>query len=216
MKPNVIHHDFPKNQYYQDSTENKQIVLHHTVSGQSVDGDINWWVQTPARVATCVIIARDGTIHTLFRSEHWAHHLGIKSWIFKKFNLPSYGANKKLNKSAIGVELDSWGGLVKRNSKYYRTGNKEIHADNVVDYGREIRGFRYYEKYTDAQIASLKYLLEYWNEKYNIPLNYNPEMWRLNEDALKGQEGVWTHVSFRPDKSDCHPQQELIDMLKSF
>jgi len=215
MKPNVIHHNFSDDQYYQEVTEKTQIVLHHTVSGDSVVGDISWWEQTPEHVATCVIIARDGTIHTLFSSEHWAHHLGIKSWIFKKFGLKSYGANKGLNKKAIGVELDSWGGLVKRGSKYYRTGSKEVSADKVVDYGREIRGFRYYEKYTEEQIKSLKYLLQYWNKKYNIPIKYNLEMWRLNEKALKGQEGVWTHVSYRPDKSDCHPQKELIEMLKT-
>lgn len=215
MKPNVIHHDFSDSQYYHDITEKTQIVLHHTVSGNSVSGDINWWEQTPARVATCVIVARDGTIHTLFSSKKWAHHLGIKRWVFNKFNIPSYGANKKLNKAAIGVELDSWGGLVKRNGKFYRTGNKEISADKVIDYGREIRGFRYYEKYTDEQIASTKYLLEYWNDKYNIPLDYKTNMWNLNTDALEGVPGVWTHVSYRPDKSDCHPDPSLIKMLKS-
>jgi N-acetyl-anhydromuramyl-L-alanine amidase AmpD len=212
---NVIHHSFPLNQYFPEITEKSQIVLHHTVSGDNVDGDINWWIQTPERVATCVIIARDGTIHTLYRSETWAHHLGIKTWIFKKFNISSYGANKKLNQGSIGLELDSWGGLVKRNSKYYRTGDKEISEDKVVDYGREIRGFRYYEKYTDAQIESVRYLLKYWNNKYKIPISYNQSMWELNEKALKGYEGVWTHVSFRPDKSDCHPQKELIEMLKT-
>ena len=215
MKPPVVHHKFPLNQYYPETTPKSQIVLHHTVSGQSVSGDINWWKQTPSRIATCVIIHRDGTIHTLFRSEKWAHHLGIKKWIFQKLGLKSYGANLKLNKSSIGVELDSWGGVTKRNGKYYRTGNKEIPAHEVVDYGREIRGFRYYEKYTNAQIESLKYLLKYWNDKYGIPIRYNEDMWGLSRDALSGKPGVYTHVSYRPDKSDCHPQKELISMLKS-
>lgn len=214
-RPNVIHHDFSDNQYYHETTEKTQIVLHHTVSGSSVDGDINWWKQTPQRIATCVIVARDGTIHTLFRSEKWAHHLGVKSWIFNKFNIKSYGANKKLNQRAIGLEIDSWGGLVKRGNKFYRTGNKEISSDKVIDYGREIRGFQYYEKYTDEQIYSVKYLLKYWNDKYNIPLDYKDNIWNLNADALQGVPGVWTHVSYRPDKSDCHPDPSLIKMLKS-
>ena len=215
MKPKVVHHKFPEDQYYTEKTEKKQIVLHHTVSGQKPNGDIDWWKQTAARIATCIIVSRDGTIHTLYSSEHWAHHLGIKSWIFKKLNIPSYGTNKKLNKAAIGVELDSWGGLIKRNDKFYGTGNKEIHPDKVIDYGRSIRGFRYYEKYTEKQIDSVKYLLEYWHEKYKIPKDYNPKMWELNEDALKGKRGIWTHVSFRPDKSDLHPFPPLIEMLKS-
>ena len=40
-------------------------------------------------------------------------------------------------------------------------------------------------------------------------------MWDISDKALAGEAGVWTHVSFRTDKSDCHPQPELIQMLKS-
>jgi len=41
-------------------------------------------------------------------------------------------------------------------------------------------------------------------------------MWNLNNSALEGTPGIWTHVSFRPDKSDCHPQLSLIKLLKEF
>lgn len=37
----------------------------------------------------------------------------------------------------------------------------------------------------------------------------------LNSAALAGKPGVWTHVNFRKDKSDCHPQPQLIEMLIS-
>ena len=40
-------------------------------------------------------------------------------------------------------------------------------------------------------------------------------MFETNEKALKGYHGVWTHTSYRTDKSDCHPQPELIEMLKN-
>jgi hypothetical protein len=40
-------------------------------------------------------------------------------------------------------------------------------------------------------------------------------MFEFSSDAIDGKPGVWTHVSFRKDKSDCHPQPELIDMLKT-
>ena len=39
-------------------------------------------------------------------------------------------------------------------------------------------------------------------------------MWEVSQDALCGKPGIYTHVSFRKDKSDCHPQKELIQMLK--
>ena len=37
----------------------------------------------------------------------------------------------------------------------------------------------------------------------------------LNSAALTGKPGLWTHVNFRGDKSDCHPQPQLIEMLIS-
>jgi len=213
MKPKIVNHDFPETQYYPTVTDKTQICLHHTVSGDNVSGDINWWEQTPARVATCVIVARDGTIHKLYGSKFWAHHLGVKKYVFGKFNIHSNGANVKLNKSCIGIEIDSWGGLIERNGKYYRAGDREVPLEKVIDYGMEIRGYRYYERYTKEQIDSTIYLLKYWGEKYNIPICYNDNMWNLSEDALRGVAGVWSHVSYRPDKSDCHPQKELIEAL---
>jgi hypothetical protein len=39
-------------------------------------------------------------------------------------------------------------------------------------------------------------------------------MWDLNDDALNGKNGIFTHVSYRADKSDMHPQPELVEMLK--
>jgi hypothetical protein len=32
---------------------------------------------------------------------------------------------------------------------------------------------------------------------------------------LRGDKGIFTHVSYRKDKRDCHPQKELVEILKS-
>lgn len=63
---NVISHNFPDTQYLKERTVKRQIVLHHTASGPGVDGDINWWMRTPERVATHFIIDREGQVHQLF------------------------------------------------------------------------------------------------------------------------------------------------------
>ena len=86
---------------------------------------------------------------------------------------------------------------------------------NVQEYSDGFKDYYGYEKYTDAQIESVRQLLVYWNEKYGIPLEYHEDMFDLSQNALNGDAGVWSHVSYRADKSDCHPQKELIDMLKS-
>lgn len=209
----TISHDFPENQYYKEITPKKGIVLHHTVSGDSVLNDIEWWKSTPERVATPIIIARDGGIHQMYSSQYWAHHLGITEKHFSQFSL--LAINTKLNKEFVGIELDSWGALTTKNFRYYSFSGQEVPKENVAYYEKGFRGSKYFEKYTPAQLASLKELLEYWGERYNIPLAYKGNiMFDFNKRALSGESGVWAHVSFRPDKSDVHPQAELIEMLK--
>jgi hypothetical protein len=40
-------------------------------------------------------------------------------------------------------------------------------------------------------------------------------MWDVSKNALSGKPGIYTHVSYRKDKSDCVPQPELITALQS-
>jgi N-acetylmuramoyl-L-alanine amidase len=211
----IIQVDFPDNQYIRAKTKKNQIVLHHTVSGLGVTGDIAWWRKTKARIGTAIIIGWDGKIYQCFSSKYWAYHLGIKDW-----------RNKKLNQGSIGIEIDSWGGLVQHSDgKYYPAKWSSMYkkfvpnlkageVKNVQKYDKKYRGFYAFEKYTDAQIEAVRKLLMYWNEHYGIPLTYNEDMWEYNKDALNGKSGVWGHVSFRKDKSDVHPDDGLVKMLK--
>lgn len=213
----IIDVDFPDDQYIKEQTKKNQICLHHTVSGPGVDGDISWWKQTPERIGTAVIVDRDGKIFQMFSSDYWAFHLGTK------------GLNDTtLNKGSIGIEIDSWGGLVKaiNNSWYPATWDNVAKKNvpnmkvnpikNVQEYPQGFMGFYGFEKYTDAQIDSVRKLLDYWCDKHNIPQTYNSDMWALSNRALSGTAGIWTHVSYRGNqKSDCHPMPELINMLKA-
>jgi hypothetical protein len=152
--------------------------------------------------------------------------LGLKNKHFRSHNL----RYKNLNKTSIGIELDAWGGLKYRDGNWYAspnkfgTGNKRFKSGNkvkvivpsyeVIIYKDNYRGYEGFQAYTNEQIDSAMQLLTYWNKRYKIPLNYNANMFEVNKEALSGKPGVWTHTSFRPDKSDCHPQLELITALK--
>ena len=211
----IISVDFPIDQYFKEQTTKNQIVLHHTVSGQGTAGDIAWWRQTADRVGTAIIVGFDGKIYQCFSTKYWAHHLGMKSPM-----------NLILNKSSIGIEIDSWGGLVELNGKWYpakwdtnlkkNVPNVSVKPiQNVEKYPNGFKGYYGYEKYTDEQVEAVRKLLVYWHGVYGIPLTYNEDMWALSPKAIKGTAGVWAHVSFREDKSDCHPAPNLIQMLKS-
>jgi hypothetical protein len=39
-------------------------------------------------------------------------------------------------------------------------------------------------------------------------------MWEYSKIALNGSPGIWSHSSFRKDKSDCFPQKELMQVIE--
>lgn len=223
----IISVNFPHDRYYRNITKKNKIVLHHTVSGRGVKGDINWWKTDRRRIATALIIDWKGDKYQLFSSKYWAHHLGVSNSIFYDYGINNM-TNKKLNQSSIGIEIDAWGGLVRSNRNWYpakwdkdlskyiaNKSLKPIDSNNVAIFPDGYRGFYGFEKYTDEQIESVRKLLIYWNEVYKIPLDYNDDMWDVSKNALNGKSGIWSHTSFRPDKSDCYPDERLIEMLKS-
>jgi N-acetyl-anhydromuramyl-L-alanine amidase AmpD len=217
----IIKINFPDNQYYKEEINKEQIVLHHTVSGVGIDGDIAHWIETTERIATCVIVDREGKIHQCFSSKYWGHHLGITKNYLKDNGYSDYNErNLILNKKSIAIELDSWGGLVKYNNKWYPAINettpnlKSKPIENITEYSNGYRGYYAFEKYSDIQIESTIKLIEYWCDTYNITKTYNEDMWDVSQNAIKGNNGIWSHTSYRKDKSDCHPQPELISSLK--
>jgi N-acetyl-anhydromuramyl-L-alanine amidase AmpD len=210
---------FSENRYFKQEYQKTQVVIHHTVSGDGINGDVATWEADPARIATCIIIDRAGVPWQLFSSRFWAYHIGA--------------GNSWLDRHSIGIELDSWGWLIPGDgtSKLFGNPKKSIKTEigkYYTYYGNSInvpmeyykdyfRGYNYYEKYTDKQIETLGELLLLWKKRYNISLNYNEDMWDVSKRALSGINGVWGHTSYRPisEKTDPHPQSELINMLKT-
>jgi N-acetylmuramoyl-L-alanine amidase len=211
--------NFPDNKFFHDINEKTQIVLHHTISGDGVDGDITTWEHDKDNVAVAIIIDRAGTPWQLFSSKYWAYHLGA--------------GNHDLDRHSIGVELDNWGWLVPGDGtvKYFNNPPQPVQTVSgkyYTYYGNSVavplqyypdgyRGYNYYEKYSNSQIQTAGELILYWKLKYNIPLTYNEDIWQVSQRALSGTSGIWSHVSYLPApiKEDCHPQPELIDLLKT-
>ena len=211
---------FPESQYVKAEHPKSQIYLHHTAGNADPFGVFRDWATSESRIAVCVVVGgqpkdgsnwEDGEIAQGFSSKYWAWHLGLKEAVFESQNLPY----EDLDEISIGIEICNWGQLTLKNGVFYNYVNKEVAPNNVCTLSKPFRGFKYYHAYTDAQIQAVKELLQLFNQKYNIPLTYNPDIWDICPRALKGETGVFTHVSVRTDKTDLYPDPRMIEMLKS-
>jgi N-acetyl-anhydromuramyl-L-alanine amidase AmpD len=220
----IVQYKLPDVQFVKEEHDKKQIVLHHSAGWDNARGMFDGWAADKQRVATAMGIVDDGTIHQCFASKYWAWHINILSrgnsirtdQRFKKYM--TYAHAESLEKHSIGVEVCNWGPLLYDGDSSFATwaGTRITDEKRVIEYpGHGFRGHKYFERYTDAEIESLYKLIRYWAQRYNIQTTYTSDMWDVNVAAVSGHPGVWAHVSFRSDKSDMHPQPELLQMLKS-
>ena len=216
--------ELTSDQYFREDTSaiKKQIVIHHTAGDASSVNTVHGWQFTPERVGTAFVISgkakneKDGDIYQAFGSKYWAYHIAFSkstNKIPKKYH--NFNLEKQIAKSSIGIEICNWGILVKDNEGNFRNYvNGIVPKEEVLEFEQPFRGYKYYHAYSDAQLESLKKLLVFLCNKYNISKKYNEDMWNISTKALDGENGIWTHISYRTDKTDCPPQPKLIKILK--
>jgi N-acetyl-anhydromuramyl-L-alanine amidase AmpD len=210
------------------------IYLHHTAGLHRPDFTIDGWETDSVppnlnRVATAFVIGRkslqndvafDGKVYRAFNEIYWAHHLGT-----------TLVNNKVLNQKSIGIEICGLGPLVLENGKFlFKITKKnaagvivvvktiEVPASEVCELATPWRGFKFFQKYTSAQIEATKKLVLTLAFLFDIPLEnrlYDTNWFAINPDATNGKAGLWTHCNVRTDKTDCFPQPEFIAMLNS-
>jgi len=203
---------FGEKDYIKEETEKYQIVLHHTASGDA-DSVYTWWNNDPKRVITHIIIDRNGTVYQTMPWEYWGWHINVGSDA-NKINKKYKKNTTRFEKHSIGIEIVSWGWLTKKDDKYYSWLNKVVPKDDVE--AVKFRGQKYFHKYTDAQVKSLEKLLLRLTKQFDIPIrdNYN-DLFEISPKALNLEKGIWSHTSFRQDKSDIAPLSNITTMLNS-
>lgn len=218
----IIQYPLKSGQFFEEEHSKSQLYLHHTASGPSGLTVVQGWNMNLDKIGTAFVICgtpkagetkyKDGDIIQCFSSKYWNYHLGIKTEIFKKYGLPYL----PLDKISVGIEICAWGQLTKQpNGTFKNYVGGIVPNEEVVDFGKEFRGFQFYQKYSEAQILSVKNLLIYLCDKYKISKKYNEGMWDINQACLNGANGIWSHTSTRIDKYDIFPQPSMIEMLKS-
>jgi len=217
--------------------EPKGFFLHHTAGWDNPEQVVNAWnTDTRGRVATqyCIGGERifgeskyDGDVVECFPNNYLAWHLGGVG-------------NNAIHIYSGGVELCNFGYLYERDNKFYPYIAKqngvwrsdyykyEVNKELVCDLGYEFRGFRFYHKYSDKQIESLRLLIKHLQKIYPKMdfINGLPKLlksgvdpkdaFEFNDDAYYAKQfGLWTHTNVRKDKFDCSPQPNLVEMIKN-
>ena len=110
--------------------------------------------------------------------------------------------------------------MIKRRNDF-----SSVDAKQIAELKTTFRGSKFYHRYSDKQLLSLKNLILFIAERDDIDVrkglvqeikNKGVAGFEFNSDAYYGKvKGMWTHTNTRKDKSDMFPQQELIDMLLS-
>lgn len=203
-------------QYVHEKVKFNQIVLHHTAGG-SAQSTIEYWNSTGERVGTHFTIDRDGTVYQTVPFDAWIYHLYVGS--------PSNKIDKKYrdigsayDRQSIGIELCNYGFLKPSNGKYLNYANGKVDTSKVTKLDKPYKGFLYWEDYTDEQIESLKYLLNYLLTLFpHIPYEKNSfsSIFDINKKALDMVPGIYSHTSYRTDKFDIYPNTKIINLLNN-
>lgn len=181
--------------YIQEAHPKDLIVLHHT-AGASAASTVRWWQDTNDRIATAYIVERDGTILEVFDPRHWAFHLGLR------------GAGGRVDRRSVGIEIASEGGLREEDGALYKfdqiKASHRVNKQDAYDHGTKWRGYRYFARYTTAQIDAVALLVDHLCATFHIPRR-TPTAHFDFDKALWDYQGIVGHHHVRTDKSDVHP-----------
>jgi hypothetical protein len=228
-------HYLPKISYFPGPGEKNWLFLHHTAGWENPYNVIDGWGRdTKNTIGTEFLIGGqkvtdgntyyDGMVVQAFPSGSYAWHLGV-------------GRNA-LHTDSIGVELNNFGYITR--GGYYKKGNwvkkqpgvfytyvgTKVNPNQVIELEQKFRGYKYWHKYSQKQIESLKELILYIKERDGIdPTKGLVELIKekgafeafnfVDVKYVTEHPGLWLHTNVRKDKFDLYPDPDLIKMLLS-
>jgi len=208
-----------KDEYLVGPTKKEYLFLHHTAGGHDPYAVGKMWNNdTRGRIGTEFVLGGqsvfngndiyDGTIVQCFPAGSYAWHLGENG-------------SDYMHSHSVGIEVCDFGPI--KNGLTY-TGQR-ANPLQIVELKQPFRGSKFYHRYSDKQLKTLKSLILYIADRDDIDVrvglvqeikNKGALGFEFNSDAYYGKvKGMWTHTNTRKDKSDMFPQQELMDMLLS-
>lgn len=155
------------------------------------------------------VVGRDGEVYQ-FGELLWTGK-GVSSPGMRLRDLVGFRGLRKLNQGAVRIDLEAYGAKL-----------PNVNYDKTVWYeycpSCKYRGVQYWEMYTDKQLASLKDLLREVRKAMGIDFVIDPMLGdsRMCHGAIAGAKGVYFAGSYRGDAVGCHPQLELLKVIKTF
>lgn len=167
--------DLEAGEWIDEEIEKDTIFLHHTAGGHRPDWVVHGWNTDRRkdggrkRIATTYLIGGrsttsddtdwDGKVVRCFPETGWAYHLGVK------------GTGGRLDKKSIGIEICSYGWLKpSTDGQFYSYVDKPVPLDQVEELDEPFRGYRFYHRYTEAQIEATRLLVEQIAAEHGIDL----------------------------------------------
>jgi hypothetical protein len=191
--------------YYPQETVKKHIVVHHTAGNNDVGATVGWWrerLKNPAvygnyKNATQYVISQEGNVYEIYDCKYWAHN-----------------SSSNYNMNTIGIELTSYGYLIKNGNDYYNAYGQKMPLEKVYDLGRIFQGTtRYFEKYTIPQLIATLKLVMYLSQKYDIPVNKNIQFTDFERargyNDYSGTLALFFHGNL-VGKTDMYPDDRFI------
>jgi len=198
------------------------LFLHHTAGWNNPYNTIaNWNNDSRGRIATEFVVGGNsitgdsmynGKVVKCLPDGAWAYHLGdVKS--------------SEMIRNSVGIELCNFGGLTPVGLGFKTYTGQLVNESEICDLGYEWKGYRYWHKYSEAQIQATHELIKFIAQRDGIDICAGLVEWvekdpmtafdyRLN--ASQGKvKGMLSHSNVRKDKLDVAPQPLLIKMLKS-
>jgi hypothetical protein len=224
MALDVLQYGVNSNCMYNEETQKSQIYLHASlfnINPFKLIDHYNTNTCTIKTAPTFIITSKpqsindnyiDGSVIQLYQSKYWSHHLHLK----EAHIIQGGSSINLLNKNSISIEINNWGPLIDTEHGFVTRTGIGISDNDVYEFSTPYRGFKYYHKYTESQIESLKLLLQLLGSKWNIDTQFKgPNIFNVDRRALMNQNGVYCHNSVRPDIHDISPQTTLVEMLKT-
>lgn len=168
----IIKHHLDSSEYIKEVHKKKQIILHHTAGSHRADWTIDFWnidrnsSGGRIRVATSYVIGGksivdgnttfDGKIYEAFEDKYWAYALGVNG-------------GTQLEKNSIQIEICNYGSLtLSKNGQFYTYVNSVVPEEDVIELSQPFKSSKYYHKYTDAQLDTLRLLILDISKRHNI------------------------------------------------